>query len=538
MLQRSKTIFLLLLSVTFGAAGLAAQDDNRGWKDFQFIKDSEAWLNSYNAAGLKALPVEKLSIVEISTEKGNGDFLNYYQSDNHIQFGALTESFYRLTPKTVLYGKVEYSNFVGKNMSGSAFIDPYYNPFDITEYEEGNPGKKKLETYNLTGAVSADVYKGLTLGGKVDYTVANYAKEKDLRHKNKLFDMALTAGLSYLFNPAVEVGANYFFRRSTEGLVFKAYGTTDKQYYSLIGYGAFYGISEPFGDVGYTKENEDNPMVNDFHGVSLQMNLNIGKAFTWFNEITCKSRNGYYGKHAPSKIVYTNHDGNVMEYNGTLSFRQKKNLHQLKVTAGHERLKNYERIYRTEQQPNGNNEIVYYGSVKTTNRQVQNVKVEYTGNLGVEDFNPAWTLKAGMNYFSREQIASVYPYYRKQDIHSTTLNLSAARNIVKNKDMYSFYLGLSYGLGGGVMKADETYATPSDEQTVPASAERYLQQEYEYLTNDRFTGETAFRYSRLFDNVNMKGYASIGYKLTKASDIVYLPGDKYHQFYLTIGCSF
>jgi hypothetical protein len=88
------------------------------------------------------------------------------------------------------------------------------------------------------------------------------------------------------------------------------------------------------------------------------------------------------------------------------------------------------------------------------------------------------------------------------------------------------------------MKADETYTIPSDGQTAPASVERYLQQEYEYLTNDRFTGEAAFKYSRLFDNVNMRGYASIGYKLIKASDVVYLSGDKYHQFCLTIGCTF
>ncbi|MDR3119692.1 MAG: hypothetical protein LBU44_09835 [Mediterranea sp.] len=535
MIQQSKIQILLLLWAIAGTANLAAQNRDKAWKDFRFVKNSEAGLTGYNAAGLKALPVGQLSVAEISATKDNGGFVNYYQSGNAISYGAQTESFYRLSPGVVFYGKIDYNHFAGKNMSGSAFIDPYGNPFDIVEYEE-HPGEKKLETCNLTGAVSADVYNGLTLGGKVDYTAANYAKEKDLRHKNKLLDIAATAGLSYPITPAVEAGANYYYRRSVEGVEFGSYGTTDRQFYSLIAYGAFYGTAEPFGNVGYTKDNEEKPMVSDYHGASIQLNIRISPALVWHNEVTGKVRNGYYGKKAPYTIVYADHDGHLWEYNGTLSLRNGKNLHQLKVTADREDLKNYERIYRTEQQPNGSNKVVYYGSLKTTNRRVQHLNAEYTANLGIEDFNPAWTLKAALNHSGREQYASVYPYYRRQDIRATTLNLSAARNIVKNKAMYTLHAGATYGSGGGTPQADQTYVEPAAAQSAPASAERYLNQEYEYLTADRFAGEATLKYSRIFD-ANIKGHISVNYMFTAASDVAYI-GSTHHRLRLAIGCTF
>lgn len=111
---------------------------------------------------MHTLPVKDVSIAEVYLNKSNGKFINYFESGDSYQYGGKAESYFRMNPKVVLYGYVEYSRFVGKEMSGSAFIDPpYYMPFDIVEMSDENSGKKELERYHLAGAISAEVYKGL-----------------------------------------------------------------------------------------------------------------------------------------------------------------------------------------------------------------------------------------------------------------------------------------------------------------------------------------------------------------------------------------
>jgi hypothetical protein len=533
---RLKNLFIMLLGGALCSAHIVAQDNAINWQDFSYIKYSEAWLTSYNAAGLKYLPVNDISEAKAYVNKKDGDFINYYQSDNSYELGAQIESFYRLNPKIVFYGNVSYSNFKGKNMGGSAFINPYYNPFDIVEMTDDNRGKKNLETYNLAGAISANLYKGLYLGGKIDYKTANYAKYKDLRHVNTLMNMYVTAGLSYKINDKFEIGANYYYRRSTEDIEFQVYGTTDQQYYSLINYGAFYGKSELFKEEGYT-ETEKKPLFNEFHGVSLQAAIDLGR-FDIFNEITYKSRSGYYGIKASRSIVYSEHSSDIFEYNGMLSFTQDKNRHSIKVNIDKEKLENNENVYTKETVDGVIGIIVYYDPLKVADKEFFNAKVEYTANLRIENFNPVWTLKGGVQYHKKEQTISVYPYYRRQNIHYTQFNLYANRNIVKNQNMYSVSLGASYSSGGGTINNDGLYATPPTNMSPPANNDSYLHREYEYLTNKQIKGDIGFRYSRLFDKIKIKGYVAINYSLTKASDIEYLKGDKYNELSLTIGCTF
>jgi len=529
---------IVLLGGVFYSTGGAAQTDSIGWKDIEYIKQASAWLTSYNAAGLRNLPVNKISIAEVFANKKDGKFVNYYESDNSYQLGAEAESYYRLNPKIVFYGKVSYSYFKGKHMGGSAFIDPYYNSFDIVEYADSTRGNKSKETYNLVGAVSADIYKGLTLGGKIDYTAINYAKHKDLRHKNKMLDMFVTAGLNYKINSMFEVGGNYYYRRSTEGLEFAMYGTTDRQYNSLISYGAFYGSSELFGESGYTKSGEEKPMFNSFHGGSLQLDVEVTPQISLFNEFTYKSRDGYYGKRSSRTVVYSEHKSDILEYRGVFSFSHRKDLHTLTVNVENEKLENFENIYRSETSSGGSTDIIYYGNLKVADKEFLNAKAEYTGNLGVTDFNPTWVLKASVEYQRRKQTVSVYPYFRKQNLSRTGFNLSADRNFVKGMDMYTISLGASYLSGSGVIKNDGIYAMPSESQSPPPNIDRYLEREYEYLTNDRIKGDVGFRYSRLFSKIGVKGYASVNYSLTKASDVIYLAGDTFNEFTLKIGCTF
>jgi hypothetical protein len=108
-------------------------------------------------------------------------------------------------------------------MAGSAFINPTRKPFDIVEETTENTGTKHQDTYQLTGAIGVDLWKGISLGGRVDYTAANYAKYKDLRHSNKLMDLRLSIGLMARVLNQLNVGVNYQYHRNTESITFSKY---------------------------------------------------------------------------------------------------------------------------------------------------------------------------------------------------------------------------------------------------------------------------------------------------------------------------
>ena len=535
----NRLVVIIAIVLTGGtlSSALSAQDNRERNPDFEYIRHSDPWLTGYNAAGLYLLPLDDISVAEVSFDKSNGKFVNYYQSDNSFTLGGKAESFYRLSPKAVMYGMVSYENFQGRNMGGSAFINPYYNPFDIVEHADTNIGKKQMEHYHLIGAASIDLYKGLKLGGKIDYLAANYAKFKDLRHKNKLLDMSLTVGLSYPVNSFLEVGANYFYRRSTEGIVFHAYGNTDRQYYSLINFGAFFGRREILGNTGYTRDNENNPLFNEFHGGSLQLQLFFSPQITFFNEFTYKKRDGYFGKRSPNTIVYSNHNSGIMEYSGRFSLLSGKNRHSIAFSAANEELENHENIYKIENNEGNNNDVVYYGKNKMLDKKTLTAQLEYTGNLNVVDFNPLWVLKAVAGFSQRQQTTSVYPYYRKQTVRVFDANLSANRNIFAEGQVFSIGLNTGFNAGSGTDKNDGMYTSNSDDGANPSSLDASLYREYEYLTASHIKAGAAFRYARPI-NQDVSAYVAINYQFIKALDIKHLPGDTFGSFTIKFGCEF
>ena len=147
------------------------------------MKQANPWLTSPNAAALTRYNQRNISVAEVRGSVAKGDLVDYSQSSNVVQAGAMVESFFRINARSVVYGRIDYDNYAGKNMLGSVFINPERKPFDLSEDSLTNPGNKHRDTYNLVGAVGIDLWRGLAVGAKVDYTAANYAKYKDLYYE-------------------------------------------------------------------------------------------------------------------------------------------------------------------------------------------------------------------------------------------------------------------------------------------------------------------------------------------------------------------
>lgn len=247
-LMHSSTLSILLLAaVCFGCGKAKASNSkvsNSGvttdsilLRNSAFVTDADPWQPYGNAAALCRWQTDNLSWATLTVNYGYGGFVNYNESSRDLHVGADVRSIYRLSKRTVAYGRISYDNAELHNMTGSVFIQPERYPFNIVEDSLTNAGKIHQDTYRLTGAVGIELWKWLSVGGRVDFTAANAAKYKDLRHKNKLMDLDASVAFYLPLTTWLNIGANYRYLRHSESLIFSTYSSNDITYKSLIEYG-------------------------------------------------------------------------------------------------------------------------------------------------------------------------------------------------------------------------------------------------------------------------------------------------------------
>ena len=540
-------VAMVLLCLTDMVRG---QTDSLLLTDYRFVEQQDPWLRSENAAGLTRLAtagagtvhtrLHHLSEAQLSVQRDWGFLADYYEAPKALTVGAQVSSYHRLNAKTVLYGSIGYDNFTGRDMTGSAFIDPTRQPFDIIEDSLNNTGTKHRDTYHLTGAFGSTVGGGLAIGMKADYRTANYAKYKDLRHKNALMDLTLTAGLSWNGQTplgAVQLGGDCYYRRNSESLTFATYGKGDKVYKSLIAYAAFTGHIETFGENGYADKSREMPLMSEYTGGGLQLSWDLTPQLQWFNELTVRHRKGYYGKRSPYTISYNEHDSNIYGYHGRLSLHRATALHSIDVMLNAENLEDFANSYREETDNNSATHYEYFTPVKTSNHLWKNGQVAYTAQWGIRHLLPTWWLEVGARWLSHRQTAYVYPYYRSQNIGNRNLTASLQRNILLGHrcngvaakgGLLSARLSFSHQWGHGEPFRDATFIAPSDKQTPPPTMEAMLRQNYDYVTARRWGVAATVRYAFAWTACKMAPYAALHYSFTKAgatSDRAYAGAD-------------
>lgn len=530
---------LLCRSVAALAQG-AASTDSTAWRSFNYLKAADPRLTSLNAAGLTALGVDRLSVGELSFAKHDGGFVNYHESPDSYRWGARAESFYRLSARTVVYGDVSYTNFEGKDMGGSAFLFPGETPFDLVEYTDKAHGRKQREVYRLAGALGTELNSRWALGARMDYTAANYAKRRDYRHRNTLMDMFLTAGATYKPSPALEVGGGYYYRRRTEEMSFALSGASDKEYFTVVSYGAFFGKRESSDGGSYSEKNRTTPLFDEWHGVMANARWCPTARMSVYGELAYKHRDGYYGKRSQYTPVFSEHNGSRWEYAGRFSLHGSRNVHHVDVKLSTDDLTNYENLYRqVADNDGGPTRIVYYDRLKMGTRSLTHAGLTYTLHRDVTDNLPLWTLTAGADFTARKQTAMVYPRYRKQDLHYARIRMGGERNFRRKQEMYTVALNLSYAEGGGTVNTDGTYDSSAAGQHSVVSQDTYLQREYDYLTARQAGAELSLQYSRLLGGDNrLRGYTRLTGSLQRAFNASHLQGDSRHAVQWVVGCAF
>lgn len=532
-----KKFHYLLLGIG-GAYSLTCSDiyaaEPHQLADFTTSVHQETTTAGHNPAFLTVLSLPAhLSYLQVSAHIGQGSFYNYQQSKHHTQGGIHTESYYRLNRNITLYGAMGYLQSKGKDMEGTAFINPSA-PFHIVEANSSNKGDKKMETYHLQGGIGWKALPQLSIGASIDYTAANYAKYKDLRHKNTLMNMQVAAGINWQINQAWAVGLSYHYHRNNEAVEFATYGNKDIQYYSLISYGNFYGLKEAFGESGYTASRT--PLFTEWHGLSLQGLWHLSPRLQWFSEVFFHSPKGRFGKGTSTSVTFTTHEGTDKGYNGRLSYRKGNCTHIIDGGISCHNLKNYENSYKESTDESNVTQIIYYGSNEVMDRKEWKGKLDYTLYAGRAGRNPKWITGIRTSFYARNTTTSVYPYYRKQDLHQIEAIAHAARSIPHRKGVYTLRLQAGYGTGGGTLKEDGLYTTPGSNQQAPFSREDLLLQEFEYYTAPRSLAGTALRYEYAWSE-KLELYGEVSYQYTRAYRTTQTGTDR-HDIGLHIGCRF
>ncbi|MDR1680440.1 MAG: hypothetical protein LBS12_01460 [Prevotellaceae bacterium] len=497
------------------------------------LRETELWSGSENAAWLQALPDLRRSVVEAFLRRGTGAFVDYAASDNAMEAGAGAESYYRLNPRVAFHGKVEYRYFSGQNMGGSAWIDPHTAPFDLVEAADTNRGVKHLEQYRLTGAMSVNVWRGLSLGGRIDYRAAGYAKTRDLRHINKYSDIAFSAGVHYAFGEHAEAGINGFYRHSAEDISFDRYGTTDRQYTSLVSFGGFFGRTELFSTLGRGYTIDANPLFDSYRGAAAQAVWRFAAGWQLFVEAGGRRRSGQYGKRSTTTAVFTEHEGDEYALTGTLSFRRPHAHHLLKAEGRQASLKNSENVFREETTTGNRSEIVYYGQNLVRDALQQHARLAYTGSFGPDNDRPRWRVEAGTGYVRSRQTVAQYPYYRRQSAYCYDLFLSASRTVEWQQYDLRLTLGGACASGGGNPKDDGTYLPPSATQKPPKNFDGYLYRQFDYLTATRAGGNIETAVARRFRSGTQASLA-LRYEIAHALQPVRIPGNAFHFVSLSL----
>lgn len=536
----SKFLFsgaLLVLS-SLEAQAQTVKTDSLLMRDFSYVMQSDPWLMGNNPSALIRFGSSTLSEATVSMTVGNGGFVNYDQSPHTLTFGASAESVYRLSPRTVVYGRMSYQNESSSNMAGSAFLNTYHLPFDIVEDSLTNEGDEHRDTYHLKGGVGVDIWHGWSVGASFDFTAANLAKYKDLRHQNKAMDLTFSAGF-YLPLGHVSLGANYLYRRSTENIRFKVYGQSDKVYKSLIAYANFMGQVEQFTTNGYTGSNNEQPLFSARHGACVQLDWRITPQWQWYHSMMAQYRSGYYGRESAYTITYMRHHSHIYTYQSRLSYRLPTSLHRMDVSISAERLENNQNAYLETLNEQGASQYEYFGAVKTGDKLWVDTHIGYTGDMGIDYELPRWTVATGVNIGHRKQTGYRYPYYRRQRLNQVQGYIDACRRIRLRQGILQAGLQFAYQKGSGDVYEDLTFAEPSAQQTAPPSMDAYLYRDYEYYTAPQVKVGAALKYSFIFPQTRMKTYVEGKCTYLKAYNTdAYLKGDAYTTVMLIVGVDF
>lgn len=376
-------------------------------RDYELTLWRNPWLKSGNAAALTTYNDSTIAHATLYYMHDDGRRQTLSDGKRQERYGADVQSVFRLSPHIVTYGRAAYQSINVTQATGSMlFPTAQLMPFDLVEDDDSNAGDKRMERFNIDGAIGVQLTRHMALGAQLNYATGTYAKHRDLRHSNTLMDLdaRLNAFIQLPHNSGVGLGLLY--RRRTETMRFKTYGTTDRIYTTLVDYANGQGERETFGTEGFTDSKNELPLLSEYVGVAAQ-----GAYNRLFATATYAHRTGYYGRKSQYSASHARHQGDVVALQVRYDVvRQPQRLLWMDAQMTTERLATERENYRRTTATNGT-AASYYEYFEPTKMAD---KAQTDGSLNVNAYwKPAtdiflWHMAGGIGYWVRRQTAYVF----------------------------------------------------------------------------------------------------------------------------------
>lgn len=449
---------ILTLLMIIAVSGAAAQER------FDYVFRRNPWNGGPNAAGIRQDSLSR-SYAEIYFTKETGGMTGHSSSDDSWNAGARTESVRHLK-KVSFAGGFGYDYFDGRNMCGSMFTEPGYYPVDILEF---TPGRKIREDYTFTGGVSAVLGRRWTGGLRVEFEAQNYAKRKDLRHKNTRLDFEFSPGVMYHAG-RFAAGAVYIVGTNSEKLEAEEIGSTPESYQAFFDRGLGYGSLQLWesSDMHLTTSGVTGfPVRENTRGAGVQ--LQYGPVYA---AAAYRNRQGETGERG---MIWHEFGTHQVTANAALSLGNLQRRHFVRLHLDWRSLRTDENIITTET-VNGVTKPYIHGSTPIFGRKGLDLGGEY------EFANRYTDLRAGVAYSQLNRESTLmYPYVKGQKLHFTKVYAE----LIRAFGFWEVTLAADYRQGG-FEECEKQFETSGEQPgEYPGQLTGYYNYETEYLTAKR-----------------------------------------------------
>lgn len=530
-------ITTLTIGFAFCCCAMAQQHDKvvHRHTDRSFLLD-HAWLWCSNPAGITDFDVEKTAAAEVSALANDGAFHSFSEPETKRVFTARTDAFLRLGAEkeaSVLHGAVSYQRSNHLNQSGSVFLTSSEKPFDLIPLDTF-PSQKKLERYNLMGRFARPC-GAWTLGATIDFTSANYAKLRDLRHTNSYLDLDVAAGATrQLGNLLLGLSLNY--RRQVEGVEFDVYGVQDRPYYVLVSSGLYWGFAEEATSrLGYAQTTNELPLFDQLHGAAVQLSGNVG-VLHCFAELAANRRRGQFGLQSATTAVFTQHEGFSASAQLSFALAKEKTLQRLDIEFSSTCLDNYAKLHRLETDDSRQQRVRYYGRQRTLESVNHNFCTDYRLYLGADSLLSQWVLSAKYQLSSSNKKAMQSVEYKTSRLLRNEIGVGACRNIHWKRNLLKINLQTATQFASGEpCKVSFAAATPAEISKF-VQLETPLLCDYGFATATAFCAKIEVEYRRSFAlfAIGLKTH----YERTQAEQQPNLAGNSRNAFGVALVCQF
>lgn len=451
--MKRAVFFLMLLA----AADAAAQ------MRFEGFERRNPWNTGVHAAGIRQDTLNR-SYAEAYFTKENGGLVDPSSSDDSWNAGATTRSI-RHFEKVSFAGGFSYDYFDGRNMCGSMLTEPGAWPVDILEF---TPGRKVRETYAFTGSLAARLGRRWTGGLRADFAARNYAKRKDLRHKNTRLDFEFAPGAMY-HDGGFAVGAAYLVGINTERVEAEEVGARAGSYEAFFDRGLRYGSLALWesNDLHLTTSGVSGfPLREYIQGASVA--LQFGPLYA---DVAYRHRDGETGERG---IRWHDFAGDEVKARAVLSLRSREWRHVVRASFDWRSDDNRETVL-TYETVNGVSTPHEHGSVPVFGRKQADAGLEY------EVVAAGTELRVGGTYSQQERESTLmYPFVEGQRLHVARIWADWLQRFGR----WEVNLGADFRKGG-FSEYEERYETGMTPGEYPARLTEWYDCENEYLTASR-----------------------------------------------------